>query len=296
MKEIKQIIKEAIDVHVHVGPEPIPRRFTAASIAAAERSNIAGMVLKNHFYPTQPLINQVPKGKMRLFGSITLNNSVGGLNAEAVYASCSISDVPIVVWFPTIDSKNFLGKSEFEVPPEWVGRRGFKSRRSSTIEPVLVTEENKLTERAMGVLRVIRDNELVLATGHISSDESELLIRQALRMGIRKIIVTHPIYQRIGMPLSVQQRLAKMGCFIEQCFSMYSIDGIPIRRIAEQIKALDKSRVVLSSDTGQQFGPKPSEALAEFSRLLMKCGIPEEDLYKMLVENPRRLLGADSIQ
>ena len=51
-KQLNNMITRAIDLHVHIGPEIIPRKYTAQSLADAERGKIAGCVLKNHFYPT----------------------------------------------------------------------------------------------------------------------------------------------------------------------------------------------------------------------------------------------------
>ena len=68
-----------------------------------------------------PLIKSFKnKSKLILIGSVTLNNYVGGLNPDAIYASAKISDYPIVVWFPTINSENFLKRSKYEIPPEWL--------------------------------------------------------------------------------------------------------------------------------------------------------------------------------
>jgi predicted metal-dependent phosphotriesterase family hydrolase len=92
------------------------------------------------------------------------------------------------------------------------------------------------------------------------------------------------------MPIHVQKELADMGALIEQCYSMYSIDKIPISKIARQIKLLGAKNCILSSDVGQIFSKNPSEALADFMFLLEKEGITKQELRQMLVNNPIRLL------
>ncbi len=294
MKNIRDIIKQAIDIHVHIGPEIIPRKYTAQLFLDIEEEKLGGAVLKNHFYPTQPFINEIKiKSRAMLFGGIVLNNYVGGLNDQAVYASSIISKQPIVVWFPTISAENFLNESKFEIPKEWINKKNFSAKKSNEIEPVRVTTNGKLTPNAIKVLSMIEQYNAVLATGHIAWEESVILINKALEMGIKKIVVTHPIYQRIDMPLKIQKKLAKQGCFIEHSYSMYSIDKIPINKIASQIKAVGFQSVILSSDVGQPFSPSPSKALYQFALLLNQEGISEDELFTMLVANPKNLLSMD---
>ena len=283
--KIKDIIKQSIDIHVHIGPEIIPRKFTVSDLIKSEKGKIRGMVLKNHFYPTSPFIAEISDSEdLILFGGIVLNNSVGGLNPEAIYSSSLIIDKPIMVWFPTINAANFLNKSEFEIAPELVNKKEFKARKAKDVKPV------KLDKKIIAVLKTIKTTNSILATGHISWAESVALIDLALKIGIKKIVITHPIYQRIDMPIKVQKDLAKKGCFIEQSYSMYVIDKIPIAEIANQIKEVGSQSVILSSDVGQTFSPSPSKALEKFATLLEKGEITRNALYQMLVKNPRTLL------
>jgi len=284
-------VRRFIDLHVHVGPEVIPRKYTASQLVKEEAGKIAGVALKNHFCPTAPLIRGVESEDIILVGSVTLNNYVGGLNPDAVYASAKISKLPIIVWFPTINARNFLERSEYEIPPEWVGP-DFRSRPSKEVKGISAMDaKGKLTEDAEKVLQAIKDNDCILATGHVSWQEARYLVTEAVRMGIKRIIVTHPIYQLIDMPLEVQKELSQNeGVYIEQTFAMYSIDRIPISRIAEQIKAIGVENCIISSDVGQVNSPSPSEALSRFTKMLLKEGLTEDDLRMMGGVNPRKLL------
>lgn len=49
MKTIRDIIKQAIDIHVHVGPEIIPRKYTAQLLINAEEGKLGGAVFKESF-------------------------------------------------------------------------------------------------------------------------------------------------------------------------------------------------------------------------------------------------------
>ncbi len=291
-KNIRSIVSRAVDIHLHIGPEVIPRKYTVREVVTEEAGNLAGCVLKNHFYPTTPLFTKADCKKLQLYGGIVLNNPVGGLNPEAIRAVALISDKPIVVWLPTTNSEQFLKNSKYELAPEWLKGKKVPLRLAKDVKPVVVTKAGRLTAPAKRVIETIADVDAVLATGHISWQEAMVVVEYALARGVKRIVITHPIYQRIAMPIEKQKELAAKGCFIEQCYSMFAIDDIPIKKIAEQIKAVGAERVILSSDVGQAFSPSPSQALFEFSNLLLKEGVSLDKLERMLVANPKQLLNS----
>ncbi len=288
---IEDIIKQAIDLHVHIGPEVIPRKYTAQTLAEAEQSKLGGAVLKNHFYPTAAMFDQQSINGIELYGSIVLNNAVGGMNPEAVYAASLVSKKPLIVWFPTINAEQFLRTNNYEIAPEWVEDKSLKLKSTDETTPVKVTEKGKLLPEAVQVIDMIAQVKGVLATGHIAAEESMLVANYARSLNV-SVIITHPIYQHINMSIEQQKQLAQLGCYMEQPYSMYSMDGISIKEIAEQIKAVGPAWVILSSDVGQTFSPSPSEALKLYCELLLKEGITEDELKIMLVKNPRDFLNS----
>ena len=53
MKSLPRVgTKRVIDMHVHIGPEFLRRKYSAASLAAEARREGFGVVMKNHFQPT----------------------------------------------------------------------------------------------------------------------------------------------------------------------------------------------------------------------------------------------------
>lgn len=291
MNRLRNLITQAIDLHVHVGPEIIPRKFLTQTLILSEKNTLKGMALKNHFFSTVPFIAEQTEPDIRLFGSIVLNHFVGGLNPDAIYAASTIAKERFIVWFPTIHASQFLNNSIWEIAPEWVGKQNIPARSARDILGISIcTEQLVLNPQAVNVLRAIKSAHAILATGHISWNESLLLIKKAYEMGITQSIVTHPQYQKIMMPLETQETLIQYGAIIEHCYSMYSIDSIPIKNIANQIKHVEAKHCILSSDVGQTFSLSPSEALYEFARLLLKHGITYEELELMLVVNPLNIV------
>lgn len=290
-----KLIRRAFDLHVHIGPEMIPRKYTATSLIKSEQGTMAGMALKNHFFPTTPFIAGAPKTSLTLIGSVVLNNFVGGLNADVIYSTGTLSRTRFIVWFPTVNAKQFLDTSKWEIAPEWVRNSSIRSRASKTIKPITVwSAKRRLSKQCIEVLYAIKKTNAILATGHIAWQESYALVSRARRMGIKQIIITHPIYQRIAMPIAIQKNVAAQGCKIELCWSMWKIDNIPIATIAKEINAIGAKNCILSSDSGQIFSPAPSEALMEFCTALQAEGITQNNLTTMLITNPKILLGIDT--
>lgn len=286
----KKLLASAVDLHMHVGPEIIPRKFNVSELIKSQQGKLKAIAIKSHFYPTTAFYRPKSADSF-IIDSITLNNYVGGFNADAVITTAQAAKGSIIVWFPTISAKNFLQNEKYEIPEEWVGGRLKNNRLSKDINQLsTLDDEGNIKAEVKKVLKAIKNYNCILATGHISWQESAKLVEVAQQeFGITKIIITHPVYQLIRMPLRVQKKLARSGAFIEQCYSMYSIDQIPITKIARQIKAIGADRCILSSDVGQKFSPNPSEALTSFADLFVREGISKKELWLMSVINPAEI-------
>lgn len=290
----QKILQQAIDLHVHIGPEIIPRKFTLSKLLNYEKGKLKGIGVKNHFFPTVVMGNDFGVDKRPfIINSIVLNRYVGGFNPDAIHASARLSEKPIIVWFPTLHSESFLKGQRFEIPKEWVDSRfEVELRPTENIKPLSVLDKKGIVTREVkNVLNSIKECNAILATGHLSWRESYQLVEFATKeVGLKKIIITHPIYQKIDMPVGVQKKLVKMGAVIEHCYSMYSIDKIPVDKIARQIKKVGANHCILSSDVGQSFSKSPSESLVDFIFLLEREGITRDEIKAMLVDNPSKLL------
>ena len=289
----QEILRQAIDLHVHIGPEIIPRKFTLSELINYEKDKLKGFGIKNHFFPTVAMSRpKVQDGIPLVIDSVVLNRYVGGFNSDIARASAELSENPIIVWFPTLHTEKFLQSQELEIAIEWIDpkmREKIKLRPTAGIKPLLIFDESqKISQEVESVLNIIKENDAILATGHLSWQESVELVKFAAQdIGIKKIIITHPIYQKIAMPIEVQKEL---GALIEHCYSMYSIDKIPMAEIAKQIKEVGVKNCLLSSDVGQTFSQSPSESLTEFISLLEQGGITESEIRTMLIDNPAKLI------
>lgn len=293
----QKILQQAIDLHIHIGPEIIPRKFILPELVDYEKGKLKGVGVKNHFFPTIAMGKpSAQDGGPFVINSVVLNHYVGGFNPDIIRVSAELSEKPIIVWFPTLHTGKFLQSQKFEIPVEWIDpkmREKLKLRPAKSIKALSIfNSDKKISQEVESVLRVIKENDAILATGHLLWQESYELIKFTVdKIGIKKIIITHPIYQKIDMPVSIQKELTKLGALIEHCYSMYSIDKIPMDKIAQQIKEVGADNCILSSDVGQIFSKSPSESLVDFIFLLEQEGITEDEIKTMLIKNPALLVG-----
>ncbi|MBD3388208.1 MAG: hypothetical protein GF416_03940 [Candidatus Altiarchaeales archaeon] len=298
-KGLDSLLKESYDLHFHIGPDILPRKHTVEDLVKAEEGRIKGIALKSHSFPTIALINGIEDHMgLDLVGSVTLNYFMGGFNESAIYASSVMSrDLPIIVWFPTVHAENHLiqNKSDYEIPPEWVKDPSFKPRPKTDLKAIKVTNwAGKLIRKANNCLNTMAENECILATGHVSWREAERLAEEALDRGITTII-THPMQRDIAMPLEKQVELAGKGAYIEYCYIMYldrdNPGDYPVEEQVNAVEEIGTDNVVLTSDAGQNKNPGASQSMRDFVKLLGDKGLGEKDFRRMIVENPRKILG-----
>ncbi|HHQ45316.1 MAG TPA: hypothetical protein ENN13_04160 [Candidatus Altiarchaeales archaeon] len=300
-KEIEDLIKRSYDLHFHVGPDILPRKYTVEQLLEEEEGKIKGVALKAHSFPTILSINsaQINHGKTEidLIGSVTLNYFMGGFNPSAVYASATLSkEHPIIVWLPTVHAENHLlhNKSNYEIPPEWIGDPSFKPRTKDDLKAIKCTNWNgKLIRKAEYVLDMMAKHDCIMGTGHVSWQEAKTMTEEALNRGIR-VILTHPMQRDIAMPVEVQAELADKGAVSEYCYIMYldrdNPGDYPLETQVDAIKEIGVEKCILSSDGGQVRNPGPSDCLKEYVKLLGENGLKKQDFEKMLVDTPKKLI------
>jgi hypothetical protein len=290
------ILDGAIDLHVHSYPDLVPRAVDDLSLAEEARdAGLAGFVLKSHYAPTAErawLVNRVTP-EVRAIGSIVLNHFVGGLNPLAVEALARAGGR--IVFMPTSDAAN-----EANVLDEWDPGRALppylqiKSElreRGMLRTPIsLVGPDGEVVDACREVLEVIKQHDLVLATGHVSGDEVRKVVHTASSMGIQRILVTHPESPHIDLDLESQIEMIGMGVVFERCFA-YLADPATAAAAYEAVRRTGVQRNVLSSDLGMVGRESPVEGLTRFATLTMEAGFSEADVRQMLVTTPTALVG-----
>ncbi len=292
----------AVDLHVHCGPEGIPRRFDAVSLARhVEQSGLGGAVLKSHMAATGSWAQMAHElTGVRLHGSVVLNHYVGGINPAAVRGALgpSAGGEPYlkVVWLPTVHAAAHLTArhhegEQYDIPPEWCGGTvSALARPLDEVDPINVLAAH-LRPPLDEILRIAADHDLVLATGHAGRDEVFYVMERANALAVRKVIVTHPCYDPPAIDVAELTELAAAGAYIELSFILVDMGLVSFEDTAAILKRVGPGRTILSTDVGQVDRVAPAEGLAELGAGLLAEGVPREDIDIAMKRNPRFLVG-----
>jgi len=276
-----EICRGAIDMHIHSSPDLIPRKFDDIELAQhSAETGMAAILIKNHFESTASrawLVQKVIGKGLSVFGGCVLNRTVGGLNLEAVDAAINLGAKEI--WMPTIHAKNHLLKI-----------RNKNSKKGIYI----LDEQGKLLSVVHDILELIAKSGVILGTGHLSNEEIAILVKEARRKGVEKIVITHPEWWIVDMPLSLQLELCKERVYFERCMYCLTEEGnrrTPFSTIVSAIRKVGVENTVLATDLGQYSNPTPVSGLVWYVAEFLKAGFKREELDIMLKRNPSGLLG-----
>jgi hypothetical protein len=142
----------------------------------------------------------------------------------------------------------------------------------------------------MEILEILRKHDVILSTGHLSQDESILLVEEAKKRGIKKILVTHPDHFFIQMSVKVQKELAKKGIFFDRCFPTRRTSPLTMEQMAKRIREVGVASSILTSDFGQPENPFPIEGLRSYIQQFIQLGFSAREIDQMVRINPSRLL------
>lgn len=295
----RSIAATSFDLHVHVAPDVMRRRITDTELAVRYgECGLGGFVLKSHYASTAERASVVRAAVLgvQVFGAVTLNGSVGGMNALAV--EIAARGGAKLVWMPTVDSANQRSSNAVAPPgakpPMWAQLQAELLERGIASPPVLVVDEHgTVLPEVHDVLRAIARHDIALATGHLSRDEIMVLVEAALADGVRKIIVTHPEFTSQRLSADDQKVLAERGALLERCFTTPYTGKVAWSEMLDNIRATGPEHSFLSSDLGQPFNPPVEDGLALMADHLVDAGFTTDEVHRMAVVNPARLLGEE---
>jgi len=279
------LLEGSIDMHLHPGPDAFKCRVDALEAAnQAKQAGMKGFVIKNHSYPTAPIAMMVNElvPDFNAFGSLCLDYEMGGLNVHAVeYAARSGARV---VWMPTFSSANSRSKMRgLGLPLQGEGYS-------------ILDRSGQLVPEIHQMLPIIKQHNMVLASGHMSPAETFALEKEARKLGINKFVVTHPLdHEFFSQAFSKNDlvRLAKNGAFIE--FTLIALLAWEFRHdpaeMVDVIKTVGAQQCIMATDLGQIWNPRPVEGLRMFIVTLVKYGVNEDEIDLMAKINPGKLLG-----
>jgi hypothetical protein len=266
-------------LHAHHGPDSYPRQWDAFEIAAlAKERGLRAIVFKNHWSETASLAYLIRKygtQGIEVFGAVTLDSPVGGVNPQAVRYMVDVTGgYGRIVWMPTHDSEHEVAYHK-------------EQRRS-----VAVSRSGKLLPEVLEVLDLIAEHDLTLATGHVTPEETLQILAEARKRGVQRSIVTHPLLdpQFTFMTVPQLEQAVELGAVIEITAGSLFREGPGRQRVLDALKGLGPEHFFVASDSGLVGTPNHTDALVMAARVLRQNGYDERALDVMFKENPARLL------
>jgi len=243
------------------------------------------IVLKSRTYTAAVsiIVNQLVLG-IEVIGSICLDYEIGGLNFHALENAARLGAK--VVWMPTFSAVNSINRM----------RALGLSLEGEGIS--ILDRAGKLVPEMQKILELIKNYDMVLATGHISPQEIIILFEEAQKTGIRKFWVTHPTDKGFAeeiLSIDELQQLARNRAFIELTLvgMLPNEFGHDPTQITQVIKSIGPQHCIISTDLGQPQNPLLVEGIRLFINMLLHHGLTQEEIELMAKVNPAKLLDLD---
>jgi Family of unknown function (DUF6282) len=295
-RRIDDLLKGAVDPHVHSGPSIAPRGVDHLELVREySAAGFAALVTKDHDYSgvmTAALISKHhPELRTKIYSSIVLNNVVGGFNPYAVEHTAAMGGK--IVWMPTLAAENHL---RWEKTSNWVHPASTQKMRPAVGIPV-VDSNRAVRDEVKEVLDVIAKNDMVLASGHLHVSETWLVFEEAQRRGVKRLVLTHP-EDIVDASMNDVSGLAKMGAFVEHSLCMF-VEGSKFKTCSAEdlrrhIDTAGVDQTVLCSDLGQTGTISPLEGFRRGIKLCIHLGYDDEQIRKMVSSNAARMLGLEA--
>jgi hypothetical protein len=292
-----ELMQGAIDMHLHVNPHLAPQNHALHAVDLARACKEVGMkavAIKDVGFPTTAsayFANRLVPG-FQTCGSLVMNLVCGGINSRAVRAAIEHGDGARIIYFPTGDTLHHV------IAREKIQYRAVNVPVDRT-EAITILQNGELTAETVEVIRIIAEADVCLATGHLSAEETLQLVPKAREMGVRKMLILHPMWPMIGFRPEQLHELNRYGVFFEFDFCLclplmqfiHCEATIDPRDMLVMMRQLGVDRCVMSTDTGQTYAPPPPSAMKYFISVMLKCGATPDEIRQMVQTNPSMLLG-----
>ena len=322
----QQLLRGAIDIHVHAGPHIFSSPRRVDPVEAAQEARDAGMraiVYMDVFEMsngTSWIVNRVVKD-FETFGGLIMNTVYGGMNPRAVKTALYYGTGAKYISFGAHSTYFQAAREGHLVNGKFVPLSelypDFKTQElDRCIRVPLEGDPDPMLDE---VLRLIADHPHVyLNTGHISVPEALRLIELSEQYGIQKVLVASSVTKIATM--DELKWMASKGAFLEYTLAAFThttpipkthyyvereymsidegMDTAPdggVKKVSEQIRELGAEHCILGSDFGVYTLPTPVEGFRNFIACMLDLGISADDVRTMIKTNPERLLGLDPL-
>lgn len=275
------------DIHIHATPDSRPRSINELEFAKkAKEAGYRAIMYKSNDWSCHDrawLVREaVPN--MEVFGSVILNRLTGGINPYAVEQALKTEgNYCRCIWLPTLDAA-------YQCSKEGRGPGIAVLDTTGAILPEVVK-----------VMELCGANNIILATGHCSPQESLCLARKAREIGLNKFVVTHVNSLIWTMTPEQIREITDLGVYVELCaLPMFWGKGTSMPQFPWQspdiftaFARIAPESTFISTDMGQAGLPSPLHGMAGAIAALRKAGISQAHIELMTKTTPARLVGLE---
>ncbi|MDO9414124.1 MAG: DUF6282 family protein [Pseudolabrys sp.] len=290
--EVAALLVGAVDLHCHSGPAAMPRILDHhEELLDAAKAKFSAVLYKDHFYPGMAhaiiLEKLFPELGVKLFSGVALNNASGGINPHAVDHAIKLGGK--IVWMPTLSAKNHLD----EIASGKAKTFPKTSKKMLDAEPLTVLDANgNLTDETKKVIDLIAEGDIILAGGHLHVSEQHKMFDEAIKRGVKKMLVNHPTYI-VGFKDEDIRQLAGKGVKMEHSICMF-IDGkskkFSAGDMAHLIEVAGVDNTILCSDLGLLHSQRPVDGYRSITQLLLDLQMSHSDIKKLISTNAAKML------
>jgi hypothetical protein len=283
IERIYRLMQGSIDTHIHPAPDAyVPRLRDEIDLGIEACEEGMGAIVFKSTYDTtarsvciaQKVVDKWAKEhnkkSTRLIGGIVLDRGVGGLNPVAVRCAARLGGK--FVWTPTFDSShqcNIIGEP-------------------NGIE--VIGEDDKVVPELREIFKIIVKYDLVLALCHHTTRERFIMIDDAKEEGVKRIIIVHATESLTKMSIDQMKIAAEKGAYIELSCIDFRDSEVIWEEWLQIIKEVGADNIILSTDCGYAKLPPPAQQFKCLIFRLLRDGVPDEDLEKMIRINAEKLI------
>jgi predicted TIM-barrel fold metal-dependent hydrolase len=147
------------------------------------------------------------------------------------------------------------------------------------------------------IFKIVAKYDIILDLNHTSTKERFIMTEEAQKVGVKKILLTHPQWNVNRMTPDQMAEIAKMGAyiglFLYSAFPHFNNPVCDRTEVLEIIEKVGPDRCVMATDFGSMLNPPPVEGMKLFIRLLLAMGVSEKSIDIMLKRNGAKLLGIE---
>lgn len=290
--DVDELLAGSIDIHAHGGSEPFERIMLEDDMLKDfTRAGMRATVIKTWYTPSasrnamlQKNINQWAEEQglepVKVFGGITLNQSVGGLNPNAVERCLKYPGMKYV-WLPMVDSYHHR-------------KIVYDDQTGSGIH--MLDENGKVLPELQEIMRIVADNDLILASGHYPYKETSVVFEEAIKLGVKHLEVVHPAHIHSKTTIAEMKQYAQEG--VKLMLSGLGTLAFPLHEsgpyyAARMIHEVGADHFVYGSDFGQIHNPRHIIGNRWMIQILLAYGVSKEDIAKIFKTNPAKHLGLE---